>query len=81
MKQRPRIYYSESQKAMMWDRWRRGESLHDIALLFDRGHLGPPGDTSPTRSGRDNEMRINQALVSGSDCAACHPELRRQIAP
>jgi len=38
MKQRPRIYYSEAQKAMMWDRWERGESLHDIAALFDRGH-------------------------------------------
>jgi IS30 family transposase len=38
MKQRPRIYYSEVQKAMMWDRWERGESLHDIAALFDRGH-------------------------------------------
>jgi IS30 family transposase len=38
MKQRPRIYYSEAQKAIMWDRWRRGESLHDIAQLFERGH-------------------------------------------
>jgi len=38
MKYRPRIYYSEGQKAMMWDRWQRGESLHDIARLFDRGH-------------------------------------------
>jgi IS30 family transposase len=38
MKQRPWIYYSEAQKAMMWDRWRRGESLHDIAELFDRDH-------------------------------------------
>jgi IS30 family transposase len=38
MRQRPRIYYSEVQKAMMWDRWQRGESLHDIARLFDRGH-------------------------------------------
>src|SRR5258708_30399913 len=38
MKQRPRIYYNETQKAMMWDRWRRGESLHDIARLFDRHH-------------------------------------------
>jgi IS30 family transposase len=26
------------QRAMMWDRWQRGESLHDIARLFDRGH-------------------------------------------
>ena len=38
MKYRPRIYYSEGQKAMMWDRRQRGESLHDIARLFDRGH-------------------------------------------
>ncbi len=36
MKQRPRIYCSEGQRAMMWDRWQRGESLHDIARLFDR---------------------------------------------
>jgi len=38
MKQRPRIYYSESQKALMWDRWQKGDSLHTIARLFDRGH-------------------------------------------
>ena len=38
MKQRPRIYYSESQKALMWERWQKGESLHTIAQLFDRGH-------------------------------------------
>jgi hypothetical protein len=38
MKQRPRIYYSEAQKTLMWDRWQKGDSLHDIARLFDRGH-------------------------------------------
>jgi IS30 family transposase len=38
MKQRPRIYYTESQKALMWERWRKGESLQLIALLFDRNH-------------------------------------------
>jgi len=38
MKYRTRIYYSESQKALMWDRWRRGESLQQIAQLFDRNH-------------------------------------------
>ena len=25
MKQRPRIYYTEEQKAMMWDRWQKGD--------------------------------------------------------
>jgi IS30 family transposase len=38
MKYRPRICYTQAQKALMWDRWQRGESLHSIARLFDRGH-------------------------------------------
>ncbi|MCK4951522.1 MAG: helix-turn-helix domain-containing protein, partial [Gammaproteobacteria bacterium] len=38
MKYRTRIYYSEEQKSQMWDRWQKGESLHSIARLFDRGH-------------------------------------------
>jgi IS30 family transposase len=38
MKQRPRIYYTETQKAMMWERWKKGESLQQIAQLFDRNH-------------------------------------------
>jgi len=27
MKQRPRIYYSDSQKALMWERWKEGWTL------------------------------------------------------
>lgn len=38
MKQRPRIYYTQSQKALMWERWKKGESLQQIAQLFDRNH-------------------------------------------
>ena len=38
MKYRTRIYYSEEQKSQMWDRWQKGESLHTIARLFERGH-------------------------------------------
>ena len=38
MKYRPRIYYTEEQKALMWDRWQKGESLGSIARLFDRHH-------------------------------------------
>ena len=38
MKQRPRIYYSDAQKELMWDRWQQGDSTHAIARLFDRGH-------------------------------------------
>jgi len=38
MKQRPRIYYSEAQKAQMWARWKEGWTMQQIAHLFDRGH-------------------------------------------
>jgi IS30 family transposase len=36
MSQRPKICYNESQIALMWGRWQRGESLRQIARLFDR---------------------------------------------
>lgn len=38
MKYRSRTFYTDSQKALMWERWRQGESLHEIARLFDRKH-------------------------------------------
>jgi len=31
-KYRQRIYYTEADKALMWDRWQKGESLHTIAI-------------------------------------------------
>ena len=38
MKQRAMIYYTEAQKALMWEHWKKGESLQQIAQLFDRNH-------------------------------------------
>ena len=35
---RRRIYYSTEQRAEIWDRWKRGESAHEIGRLFDRPH-------------------------------------------
>jgi IS30 family transposase len=49
MKQRRRIYYTETDKALMWDRWEEGESLNSIARLFDRHHSAIQGILS--RSG------------------------------
>src|SRR6185369_6296170 len=48
MKQRPRIYYTESQKALMWERWQKGESLQQIAHLFDRNHSSIQGILAET---------------------------------
>ena len=48
MKQRPRIYYTESQKAIMWERWRKGDSLQQIAQQFDRNHSSVQGILAQT---------------------------------
>src|SRR5512145_2818740 len=56
MKQRPRIYYSATQRALIWERWRKGETIHQIAGLFDRGHssiqriLAESGGIRPSRA-------------------------------
>jgi IS30 family transposase len=36
MKRRRRIYFTESQKAEIWDRWQRGESMSFIGRSFER---------------------------------------------
>src|SRR6266568_1845094 len=43
MRYRPRTYYTESQKALMWERWQKGDSLQQIAQLFDRTHSSVQG--------------------------------------
>jgi transposase-like protein len=36
VKRRTRINYTPEQKAIIWDRYKQGDSLHDIARMFDR---------------------------------------------
>ena len=48
MKYRPRIHYTETDKALMWDRWQKGESLQSIAQLFGRNHSSVAGVLSRT---------------------------------
>jgi IS30 family transposase len=43
MKYRTRIYYTAEQKAEMWDRWQRGETINSIGRAFDRGHSSIAG--------------------------------------
>jgi len=38
MSRKPRINYTETDKALMWGCWQKGESLESIAQLFDRTH-------------------------------------------
>ena len=43
MKYRTRIYYTSEQKAEMWDRWQRGETINSIGRSFNRGHSSIAG--------------------------------------
>lgn len=90
MKQRTRIYYTDSQKALMWERWRKGDSLQQIAQLFDRNHssvqgiLAETGGITPAlrcRSKRaltlSDREDISRGLVAGCSIRALATQLRR----
>ena len=64
MKQRQRIYYSESDKALMWDRWQKGDSMHAIARLFDRGHSSVRGILSQTGGIRPAQRRRSRLALT-----------------
>ena len=64
MKQRPRIYYSASQRALIWDRWRKGETLHQIARLFDRYHSSIHGIVAESGGIRPAERRRSNSALT-----------------
>lgn len=48
MKYRTRTYYTAEQKAEMWDRWKRGESMSSIGRAFNRESSSVYSQLSPT---------------------------------
>ena len=90
MKQRPRIYYTESQRALMWERWQKGESLQHIAQLFDRNHssiqriLAETGGIRPAARRRSRlaltlaeREEISRAVVAGHSMRSIAAQLGR----
>ena len=66
MKYRTRIYYTEEQKALMWDRWQKGDSLQQIAQLFDRNHSSVQrilAETGGIRPGPRRRSRLALSLT------------------
>jgi len=87
---RTRIQYTDSQKALMWDRWRKGESLQKIAQLFDRNHssvsriLAESGGIRPTSRRRSlralslaEREEISRAMVRGQSIRSIAASLGR----
>ena len=64
MKYPKRIYYTEADKALMWDRWQRGESLHSIARHFGRSHSSIQGILSRTGGIRPPARRRSARSLS-----------------
>jgi IS30 family transposase len=64
MKYRPRIYYTETDKALMWDRWQKGDSLHSIARLFDRSHGSIAGILARTGGIRPPQRRRSRRALT-----------------
>jgi IS30 family transposase len=90
MKQRNRIHYTESQKALMWERWQKGESLQHIAQLFDRNRSSVQGILSknggirppPRRRSRFSvtlaeREEISRAVVAGQSVRSIAASLGR----
>ena len=87
---RPRIHYTESQKALMWERWQKGESLQQIAQLFDRNHssiqgiLAATGGIRPAPRSRSRwaltlaeREEISRAVVAGHSMRSIAAQLGR----
>lgn len=90
MKYRTRTNYSESQKALMWERWQKGDSLQQIAQLFDRNHSTVQGILSRTGGIRPTPRRrsrlaltlaereeISRAVVTGQSIRSVARQLGR----
>jgi IS30 family transposase len=90
MKRRPRIYYSDSQKALMWERWKQGATLHQIGQLFDRPHtsihkiLSQTGGFQPVQRCRaaraltlQEREEISRAMVAGESIRSVAARLGR----
>ena len=87
---RQRIYYSTEQRREIWDRWKRGESAHEIGRLFDRPHssifkiLMKTGGLRPPERRRSRSSltlaereEISRGLVAGLSIRSIAADLKR----
>ena len=64
MKYPTRIYYTETDKGLMLDRWQKGESLNSIARLFGRSHSSIQGVLARTGGIRPPSRRRSRRSLS-----------------
>ena len=79
MKYRTRTYYTDSQKALMWDRWQKGDSMNDIAKLFDRGHSAVQRILTENGGIRPREKKRSPLALTLAEREAISRGLARQL--
>ena len=67
MRYRTRIKYTAAQRAQIWDRWQRGESLSSIGRIFDRESSSIFGLLSPTGGIRPPDRKRAAMALTLSD--------------
>ena len=67
MAYRTRIKYKAKQKAEIWDRWQRGESMRSIGRLFDRPSSSIFNQLSPTGGIRPSPRRRSRLALTLSE--------------
>ena len=67
MKYRRRIYYTAAQRAEIWDRWQRGESMSSIGRRFDRESSSVFSVISPTGGIRPTDRKRGRLSLSLSE--------------
>ena len=74
MTRRSPIFYSDSQKELMWERWKAGDTLHQIAHLFDRSHSSVNrilGETGGIRPPVRRRSRLALTLAEREEISRC----------
>jgi len=92
MRYRTRIKYTAAQRAEIWDRWQRGESMSSIGRVFDResssifGLLSPSGGIRPPERKRSamaltlsEREEISRGIVGGLSMRAMALQLGRAV--
>ena len=92
MRYRTRIKYTSAQRAEIWDRWQRGESMSSIGRVFDResssifGLLSPSGGIRPTERKRSaialtlsEREEISRGIVGGLSMRTMALQLGRAV--
>jgi len=90
MKHRTRTYYTDGQKALMWERWKAGWTLQQIAHLFNRAHTSVRGVLAQTGGIRPAQRRrcaialtlaereeISRAVAEGQSIRSISARLER----